>query len=169
MVPRWFRDGSGAATVGRPYVLRGIRMVPRWFHDGSARVPRWFRSRRRRMTIRFTRDSDGSAMVPRWFRPGSAMVPEPPPSEDHTFCEGSGWFRDGSTMVPHGFPSERAGGRDTGGARCGRSLALPAAADTFLTRGILKNGFPPENFLCRANFSKTVPSLKLARKLVRKS
>ena len=42
MVPRWFRDGSGAATVGRPYVLRGIRMVPRWFHDGSARVPRWF-------------------------------------------------------------------------------------------------------------------------------
>ena len=66
-----------------------------------------------------------------WFRDGSAMVPEPPPSEDHTFCEGSGWFRDGSTMVPHGFPSERAGGRDTGGARCGRSLALPAAADTF--------------------------------------
>ena len=71
MVPRWFRDGSGAATVGRPYVLRGIRMVPRWFHDGSARVPRWFRSRHRRRTIRFAGDPGGSAMVPRWFRTGS--------------------------------------------------------------------------------------------------
>ena len=62
-------------------------------------------------------------MVPRWFRPGSAMVPEPPPSEDHTFCGGSGWFRDGSTMVPHGF-------RDgSGAAAVGGPYVFPSHED----------------------------------------